>query len=260
MAWSSVKRVHEASEMNPFHRSTMEDEHRVIDGFLASDTRSGFFAVYDGHGGRGVVDYLKRNLERNVKTELECERENRGVEECLISAYLISDIETSRENLLLSGSTAATCLVLNENSQRVLYAANVGDTRAVLSRGGIATRLTFDHKASEQAEIKRIETAGGFVRSKRVLGVLTVTRSFGDHTMKNLVLARPYTSRVKLMPEDDILLIACDGVWDVFSDQEAIDFVRRAVGQGVDNVADALVKQCLERGTTDNVTVLVVEL
>ena len=260
MPWSSVRRVHEACEMNAVHRSAMEDEHRVVDSFLPTDSRSGFFAVYDGHGGRGVVDYLKTGLERNIRTELEYERDVRGVEECLTSAFLISDIETSRENLLLSGSTAATCVVLTENNDRMLYSANVGDTRAILSRDGTAIRITFDHKANEQAEIKRIEAAGGFVRGKRVLGVLTVTRSFGDHTMKNLVLARPFTSAYRLTPEDDILLIACDGVWDVFSDQEAIDFVRTALAQGMENVANALVKQCLERGTTDNVTVLVIEL
>jgi len=260
MAWSSVKHVHEASEMNALHRSTMEDEHRFIDSFLSTDEKSGFFAVYDGHGGRGVVDYLKTALERNIRTELEYERENRGVEECLIAAYLISDIETSRENLLLSGSTAATCLVLSEHNERVLYSANVGDTRAVLSRGGDALRVTFDHKASEQQEIKRIEASGGFVRGKRVLGVLTVTRSFGDHTMKNLILAKPYISSIRLTSKDDILIIACDGVWDVFSDQEAIDFVRSALERRVTNVAAALVKQCIEKGTTDNVTVLVIEL
>jgi len=247
--------------MNASHRSAMEDEHRVVDGFLPEDRKSGFFAVYDGHGGRGVVDYLKSALEKNILTELGYERNVRGVEECLASAYLISDIETSKENLLLSGSTAATCLILNEGKERMLYSANVGDTRAVLSRGGTALRVTFDHKANEQAEVKRIEAAGGFVRGKRVLGVLTVTRSFGDHTLKNLVLARPYTSSLKLNPTDDVLIVACDGLWDVFEDQEAIDYVRstlRSDPQG--NVAEALVRQAIERGTTDNVTVLVIEL
>lgn len=246
--------------MNAVHRISMEDEHRCIDKFLPNEETSGFFAVYDGHGGRGIVDYLKTGLERNVKEELQYERDTRGVEECLVSAFLMSDIETARDNLLVSGSTAAVCLILREKGERMLYSANVGDTRAVLSSGGAAVRVTFDHKASEQEEIKRIEAAGGFVRSKRVLGVLTVTRSFGDHSMKNLVLARPYTSKVRLEPQHDLLILACDGVWDVFSDQEAVDFVREALRNGVADVADALVKQCIEKGTTDNVTAIVIEL
>jgi serine/threonine protein phosphatase PrpC len=260
MPWTSVKRVHQACEMNAMHRSSMEDEHRVIDKFLPEDETSAFFAVYDGHGGRGVVDFLKTGLERNIKDELGFERSLRGVEECLTSAFLLSDIETAKENLLLSGSTAAICLILSENGEKILYSANVGDTRAVLSEGGKAQRVTFDHKASEQEEIKRIEASGGFVRSKRVLGVLTVTRSFGDHTMKNLVLAKPYTSSVRLNSQHDVLLLACDGVWDVFSDQEAMDFVRQAIASGAHDVAAALVQQCIEKGTTDNVTALVIEL
>lgn len=259
--WRSVQRVHEACEMNPIHRTSMEDEHRALDSFLAQDERSGFFAVYDGHGGRGVVDYLKNGLEKAILTELDYERDARGVEECLISAFLICDIETSRENLLVSGSTAATCLLINENNKRMLYSANVGDTRAVLARkGGEAVRVTFDHKASEMQEVKRVEASGGFIRGKRLQGVLTVTRSFGDHSLKKYVLARPFTSATQLTSDDDVLLIACDGVWDVFTDQEAIDFVRDVLARGEPDVAQLLVNECLTRGTTDNVTALVIEL
>jgi serine/threonine protein phosphatase PrpC len=247
--------------MNAAHRSAMEDEHRAIDGFLPGDASSAFFGIYDGHGGRGVVDYLKHSLEQNVRTELLYDREARGVDECLMSAFLLSDIETARENLLISGATAAICVILKEDAgARKLYAANVGDTRAVLSEGGKAVRMTFDHKASEHNEIKRIEAAGGFVRNKRVLGVLTVTRSFGDHAMKNLVLARPFISSVRLEPQHDILLMACDGVWDVMSDQEALDFVRQAIARNVEDPAQALVKLCIEKGTTDNLTALVIQL
>jgi protein phosphatase PTC1 len=96
--------------------------------------------------------------------------------------------------------------------RRVLYTANVGDARAVLSRGGKAVRLTYDHKGSDKQEAKRIMDAGGFVMNNRVNGVLAVTRSLGDSSMKEFVVGSPYTTETELSEDDEFLVIACDGV------------------------------------------------
>ena len=164
---------------------------------------------------------------------------------------------------MMSGSTAATCLLRQEGDKRVLYSANVGDTRAVLSRKGKAQRLTYDHKASDPAEMQRITEAGGFVLRKRVLGILAVSRSFGDHSMKKFVVARPHVSETDLVDGDDFLIIACDGVWDILTDQEAVDLVRREIESSEapgQTAASALVKKALEGGSTDNITALIVKL
>ena len=96
--------------------------------------------------------------------------------------------------------------------RRVLYAANAGDARAVLCRGGEALRLTYDHKGSDAQESKRIMDAGGFVMNNRVNGVLAVTRSLGDSAMKDFVVGAPYTTETELSSHDEFLIIACDGV------------------------------------------------
>lgn len=96
--------------------------------------------------------------------------------------------------------------------RRVLYTANAGDARAVLSRAGRAVRLTYDHKGSDRQEAKRIMDAGGFVMSGRVNGVLAVTRSLGDSSMKDFVVGSPYTTETELADDDEFLIIACDGV------------------------------------------------
>ena len=101
--------------------------------------------------------------------------------------------------------------------RRVLYTANVGDARAVLSRGGKAVRLTYDHKGSDKQEAKRIMDAGGFVMNNRVNGVLAVTRSLGDSSMKEFVVGSPYTTETELSEDDEFLVIACDGVCVLFS-------------------------------------------
>ena len=255
--------------MNAPHRKTFEDGYRVVRTGFAGESGSSFFAVFDGHGGRAVVDFLAANLDRNVAAELEeVENENGGggVEEALTCAFLATDVASSRHAGLSVGSTAAVLVLRLENARRVLYAANVGDTRAVLSRRRKAIRLTVDHKANDPDEAKRVEAMGGFVLRRRVMGVLSVTRSFGDLELKRYVVARPSTSRTVLSDDDDddeFVVLACDGLWDVFSDQEAVDFVADALASGAsspDDVASQLVSQALKRGTTDNVTCVVVGL
>lgn len=142
------------------------------------------------------------------------------------------------------------------NSRRVLYTANAGDARGVLCRAGRAVRLTYDHKGSDKQEAKRITDAGGFVMSGRVNGVLAVTRSLGDSSMKEYVVGSPYTTETELGSEDEFLILACDGLWDITGDQGAIDLVRHISDAQV--AAETLVKHALERQTNDNVTVLVV--
>lgn len=96
--------------------------------------------------------------------------------------------------------------------RRVLYCANAGDARGVLCRAGKAVRLTYDHKGTDKQEAKRIMDAGGFVMSGRVNGVLAVTRSLGDSSMKEYVVGAPYTTETDLTEEDEFMILACDGV------------------------------------------------
>ena len=79
-------------------------------------------------------------------------------------------------------------------------------------RGGKAVRLTYDHKGTDAKEAKRITDAGGFVMNNRVAGVLAVTRSLGDSSMKEFVVGSPYTTETTLGAEDEFLIVACDGV------------------------------------------------
>lgn len=107
---------------------------------------------------------------------------------------------------------AARILSPPAHARRMLYSANAGDARGVLCRSGKAVRLTYDHKGSDKQEAKRITDAGGFVMSGRVNGVLAVTRSLGDSSMKEFVVGAPYTTETELCDEDEFLILACDGV------------------------------------------------
>jgi protein phosphatase PTC1 len=143
--------------------------------------------------------------------------------------------------------------------QRVLYTANVGDARIILCRQGKALRLSYDHKGSDENEGKRITNAGGLILNNRVNGVLAVTRALGDTYMKDLVTGHPYTTETVIQPDlDEFIIIACDGLWDVCSDQDAVDLVHNV--QDPAAAAKLLVDHALSRFSTDNLSCMIVRL
>ncbi|KAI0374192.1 protein serine/threonine phosphatase 2C [Pilatotrama ljubarskyi] len=142
--------------------------------------------------------------------------------------------------------------------RRVLYTANVGDARGVLCQDGKAVRLTYDDKASDKKEARRIEKAGGLILEGRVDGVLIPTRALGDAPLNQYVTSSPHTVEMELDEKDEFLILACDGLWDVVNDQEAVDLIRGV--QDAKEAAELLVNEALGRHTQDNVTVLVVRL
>ena len=274
-------------EMNPKRRSTMEDCHRIVES-LDSNPLLSYFGVYDGHGGRQIVDFLEESLENNISTELKL-NDSADIPERLTRAFLITDMQSRRMDITTSGATAVSALLVanNENSSKTLYVANVGDSRAVLAcqssssssstnsnntNNIIAKRLSYDHRAEDESEQLRIKNSGGFVTRQRVLGILAVTRAFGDHGMKDFVTANPYVSTSILTNIHDypFLILACDGVWDVFSDQDACDLILKTLeiaktqGQGIKEAesqcAQILVQASIDKGSADNITAIVIFL
>jgi protein phosphatase PTC1 len=80
------------------------------------------------------------------------------------------------------------------------------------SRTGKAVRLTYDHKALDMNERVRVIESGGFFMRDRVNGALAVTRALGDVALKPYVSGHPFTTETALRPDDDIVILACDGV------------------------------------------------
>eukprot|EP00184_Porphyridium_aerugineum_P006497 CAMPEP_0184696424 /NCGR_PEP_ID=MMETSP0313-20130426/3725_1 /TAXON_ID=2792 /ORGANISM="Porphyridium aerugineum, Strain SAG 1380-2" /LENGTH=429 /DNA_ID=CAMNT_0027155051 /DNA_START=205 /DNA_END=1494 /DNA_ORIENTATION=- len=179
-----------------------------------------------------------------------------------INAYRRTDTRCFEGKCHYVGSTAVTVYIRHDGTKRTLYAANCGDARAVLCRDGSAVRLSFDHKASTVEEQQRIGESGGFVAAKRVNGVLSISRALGDHAMKNVIIPDPYTSEYDLTDKDHFVIIACDGLWDVMDDEESVRFVSEKFSKGMDmnQISRKLVKSALDRGSMDNISVMVVRL
>lgn len=169
----------------------MEDYH-VAKFVRVGEHEVGLFAIYDGHLGDEVPSYLQKHLFANILDEvgflcilnfqllfetynavetfeqlashlLVCfDQEEFWVDprQAITKAYEKTDqtILSNSSNLGRGGSTAVTAILLD--GQR-LWVANVGDSRAVLSRGGQAIQMTIDHEPN--TERGSIENRGGFV-------------------------------------------------------------------------------------------------
>jgi serine/threonine protein phosphatase PrpC len=344
-----------AEDMNPTRRNNMEDVHAFHPPgtWNAPDNNATFIGVYDGHGGRGIVDYLEDNFSCNVAKEWHFGEKSEGPEnvnvqnkkrrldddgvvavdgikndeskdvgdddgqtirKALERAFLLTDIQSRMAGIQTSGATVACCIVLpkftadNSLESISVHCANAGDARIVLSSSdarlsktgsntrcgasvnkgakGKARRLTHDHKATDPEEIARIQSSGGMMLRGRVLGVLAVARSLGDHGLKEFVIGRPYLSSTVVevqrdessaktgnnaemiapLTDGEFLIVACDGLWDVVEDQEAVDLVRNFISDKTsihslksrqDKAARYLIDEALRRGSTDNITVIV---
>ncbi|XP_017234073.1 probable protein phosphatase 2C 2 [Daucus carota subsp. sativus] len=259
-------------------RSSNEDEHISIDdlsALLGTDCRwpqpSSFYAVFDGHGGSDASSYVKNNaiklfLEDADLPELS-DNDDKFLEDMKIShqkAFLLADQALANECSVRDscGTTALTAVVLG----RHLQVANAGDSRAVLCRKGVAVPISQDHRPSYLPEQKRIEDLGGYIEYGYLNGELSVTRALGDWYMKlpsgdlSPLTAEPDVQHVLLTEDDEFLIMGCDGIWDVMSNQEAVSLVRRQLRQNDDpqKCAVALVDQALRLDAFDNLTAIVV--
>ena len=170
-----------------------------------------------------------------------------------------------------SGTTAVAILVCH--TTHMLYVAHVGDSRAILLSSHSVSPLTNDHKADRPDEVERIRAAGGFVVHKRVMGELAISRAIGDMDFKrpssnepgfNFVVADPEVGERQVKDEEDVLLVACDGLYDVMTNEKVAEYVRAGLqetGGSVQRVAESIVSHAIEKlFTRDNVTVIVVHL
>ena len=134
----------------------------------------------------------------------------------------MSSDKSSDQITAYSMSTGCTaCVALIAGNQ--IICANSGDSRCVLARGATAVNMSEDHKPDNEGERKRIEAAGGFVEDGRVRGTLSLSRALGDMEYKlnrkigveaQMITCVPEIRKEEKHPDDEFLIIACDGIWD----------------------------------------------
>ena len=240
-------------------RPSMEDANAIRD-IRDEDLFSA--EVYDGHGGREAAYAASEMLTPYFLSLLRPERskparDRRADRELLRETYLAVD-RYIVDRGIKSGTAAATLHVFGDR----FLAGNAGDSRVIIGARRDAVQLTVDHKPDLPVERSRIESLGGQVISygvPRVQGVLAMSRALGDPGLKPYVSPEPRIVEGLLGSENDFVVVACDGVWDVLTPHDVIVAVRDAGGDP-QSAAESIVSKALSSGSTDNITVIVLDL
>ncbi|TEA23442.1 protein phosphatase 1F [Globicephala melas] len=248
-------------------RRRMEDRHVCLPAFnllfgLSDSVDRAYFAVFDGHGGVDAARYASVHVHAVAAHRPELPTDPAGA---LRAAFRCTDemfLWKARRERLQSGTTGVCALIAGNT----LHVAWLGDSQVVLVQQGQVVKLMEPHRPERQDEKDRIEALGGFVSHMdcwRVNGTLAVSRAIGDVFQKPYVSGEADTASRALTGSEDYLLLACDGFFDVVPHQEVAGLVRSHLvgqqGSGL-RVAEELVAAARERGSHDNITVMVVFL
>lgn len=236
----------------------MEDAHAIY-----QDADRKFFAaeIYDGHGGREAAEIASGMLTPYFMHAWAKESEKPFKDrqnECqlLREAYLSVDAHLVEKGNR-SGTTVANLYIIGDR----FLAANVGDTRVIIGTKKGFSFLTKDHKPDLPEEKARIEGLGGrvlFYGAPRVEGVLAMSRALGDTGLKPYISSEPRIVKGSLGKENDYAILACDGVWDVLTADDVMQIVRAAIDPR--QASEEISAKALDRGSTDNITVIVLDL
>nr|CAB3464308.1 unnamed protein product [Digitaria exilis] len=235
-------------------RASMEDFYDIKSSKI-DDKQISLFGIFDGHGGSRAAEYLKEHLFENLMKHPEFMTDTKLA---ISETYRKTDsefLDAERNSHRDDGSTASTAVLVGDH----LYVANVGDSRAVISKAGKAIALSEDHKPNRSDERKRIESAGGIVMwagTWRVGGVLAMSRAFGNRLLKQFVIAEPEIQELEIDDELEFLIIASDGLWDVVPNEDAVSLVKMEEPEAA---ARKLTETAFSRGSGDNITCIVVK-
>jgi serine/threonine protein phosphatase PrpC len=240
------------------------------------------FGVMDGHGGQKAAQLAAVELPKRLGAATKGRKNvtGPGVEKVQqafqqTDQFLYEKLDNGKEQ---SGST---CVVAGCRKQAdgkySCFVANAGDSRGLMiRRKGKVVVASEDHKPDRADEKERITAAGGWVSSDpsegcaRLDGSLAVSRGFADFTYKEDGKA-PTEQKVSCIPElyfsvldaGDLLILACDGIFDVMTNDELVDMVLEKVDQpGADlgQVAADITRHCLVKDSKDNMTILIAQV
>jgi serine/threonine protein phosphatase PrpC len=240
------KKIGIFSEIN--QRKQQEDRfcHCDVDG-------GNLYAVYDGHLGSEVADFLANNFHEYFR------KTSGSIRERMIQTFQNVDNDEVIKKYKHCGAAAAIVFI----KDNIAHCAHVGDARIVLESDGSVAFATIDHKPDRADEYVRIEDKKGAQFADSMKDFLILSRSFGDHGFnKDVMIAEPDYKEIELTQECKFLLLGTDGLWSVMSNEEATGILhaQRSQVQDMNLLAKMLGMCAIKKNSKDNITVMLVDL
>mmetsp|Transcript_8946 Transcript_8946/g.13375 ORF Transcript_8946/g.13375 Transcript_8946/m.13375 type:complete len:633 (-) Transcript_8946:82-1980(-) len=238
-------------------RGYMEDYH-LLQPRLFGQRNMHVYGVFDGHGGEGCAKFVSANLIRHLEPLKSGNKDPVAVLKRAFALLHHEFMNSPASETDASGTTALVALFIG----RKLYIANAGDSMAVLARKGQkAEQLSRMHLAGDTEEKKLIEERGGQVKRTadgkyRTNGVIQLSRAIGDRKVARYITAEPEVKSYDILPSDEFLVLATDGLWDALSPQKTVDILFNTVKHH-DYGAKSVVADALQLGSDDNITTIV---
>lgn len=258
--------------MKGHYRDSQEDRylnHEYTDG-------TSFFGVFDGHGGSDCAQFLQDNLLQYLG--------DLSNDQCIQRDFLRLDADFAHKKAHNDPGTTAVLAIVTRNQDghsKDVTLCNVGDSRCAVYRASTSQvnrinkikishlQSTIDHKPTLPQETKRIQEADGFVLYNRVNAMLATSRAFGDYMFKNNtkvsqdkqpVTAEPEIIRIRACERGIILVVACDGLWDVYTEEQVAALLEEDIKENISlvDMARRLCSNALSKGSRDNVTATIV--
>ncbi|BHF60915.1 Protein phosphatase 1B [Sparganum proliferum] len=259
-------------------RVSMEDAHCAITQLPGNLKDWSFFAVFDGHAGALVSELCASELLKCIVGTEEFKRIDPDlapsipeIQQGIREGFLALDERLRNLPEIASGEdrsgSTAICVLITPNH---IFFANCGDSRAILISDGSVSFATTDHKPVHPAEKERIQKAGGSVIIQRVNGSLAVSRSLGDYSYKTDRDLPPTQQLISPEPEitvidrkkasDQMIVLACDGIWDVLSNENLCELLLERAQRldDLSKVCDEAIDYCLYKGSSDNMSIVLV--
>ena len=255
---------------------------------------SHFFAIFDGHGGKGCSSFLKENLHKYI-TEFSPIGIKIGID--MAEERFKTKKALNEKGKLEDPSGSCGIMVMIQGKKCII--ANIGDSRLVIFRNRCISFVTTDHKPDSIIEKARIELSGGKLYKAQTLlpvyqngirinapwrilpGRLSVSRTFGDIQAKDenfggnktAIIALPDINEIELDDKYNFIVIGCDGIFDVLKNEELLECIEIVLREKqitslkdinmhelCGDFASMIIKSALAKDSFDNVSCIVIAI